>query len=106
MCGFVDYNFTPRPQPSRSLLATGTHFLVRYIGSFPAMKERLVHVHAVRGSGVAKIRHDANCPFCGRSMEAVALSIKRKQICEDRYICPEGHRISLLQDRGGDVGWK
>jgi ssDNA-binding Zn-finger/Zn-ribbon topoisomerase 1 len=106
VCGFVDYTFVPRMAEAKSILATGTEFLVRYTGAFPAMKNRLVHIKAVRGSGVAKISHDAECPFCGSPMDAVALSIKRKHVSEDRYICPDGHRISLLQTRDGGIGWK
>lgn len=106
MCGYVDYSFVPRVERTKSILATGTKYLVRYIGGFPKMKERLVEIQAVRGTGVAKIRHNTTCPFCGMNMEAVALSIKRKQISEDRYICPDGHRISLLQGQNGDIGWK
>ena len=58
MCGHVDYSFVPRLMRTKSILGTGTKYLVRYIGGFPKMKERLVEVQAVRGTGVAKIRHN------------------------------------------------
>lgn len=106
VCGYVDYSFVPKTKVSKSLISTGTRFLVRYVGHFPAMRGRLVHIRAVRGSGVAKIGHDATCPFCGKIMEAAALSIKRKHMSEDRFICSQGHRISLLQTQDGDIGWK
>ncbi len=63
MCGYVDYSFVPRVERTKSILATGTKYLVRYIGGFPKMKERLVEIQAVRGTGVAKIRHNTTCPL-------------------------------------------
>ncbi len=104
MCGYVDYSYTPRVSAGKSIVAAGTQFLVRYIGKFPAMKERLVHVRVMRGTGAAKIR--PHCPFCRLSMEMVLFVGKRKTLAEDRYACEQGHRISLLRGPNGDMGWK
>ena len=46
------------------------------------------------------------CPLCDDDveMEQTSLSGKRKEIREERYRCPEGHRVSLIPRRDGSMG--
>ncbi len=105
-CGYVDYTYTPLMQAKESILGSGTQYLVRYIGKFPDMKERLVHIQLVRGGGTTVVRSHPFCPFCEKVMELFLLVGKNRAVSEDRYQCGEGHRISLLRDLNGDMGWK
>ena len=53
-----------------------------------------------------KVVYGVTCPFCGSEMEQSSLSGKRREIREERYRCPLGHRISLIPKRDGNMGWK
>ena len=105
-CGFVDYEyFSPRTiQERNSIISTGTRYVLRYIGEFPALAEVLTHVkvYRVRNRAVFGVR----CPFCGSGMSQSSLSGKRREIREERYKCTAGHRVSLCPNPEGVLGWK
>ncbi len=105
-CGYVDYSYIPKIRAAKSYLASGTQFLLRYIGDYSTMKEKLVLVHVLRGNGAAKLRHQPECPFCGKGMDIVSLSGKHRQRGEERFTCPADHRISLPKGQNGPKGWK
>ena len=105
-CGYVDYTYTPLTQARESILASGTQFLVRYVGNFPNMKDRLVHIQLARGCVTTVVKSHPFCPFCDQVMELFSLVGKNRAVSEDRYQCDQGHRISLLRDLKGDMGWK
>jgi len=105
-CGYVDYEYTvQRPEQTRSsVIGTGTRYVLRYIGEFPALTEVLTHVkvYRVRNRAVFGV----SCPFCGSGMSQSSLSGKRREIREERYKCTSGHRVSLCPNPEGVLGWK
>ena len=64
-CGYVDYEYTvQRPEQTRnSVIGTGTRYVLRYIGEFPALVEVLTHVKVYRVRNRAEF--GVSCPFCG-----------------------------------------
>ena len=70
------------------------------------LKETLAYVELRRFRN--RIVRGVTCPFCEMEveMEQSSLSGKRKEIREERYRCPEGHRVSLIPRRDGSMGWK
>lgn len=105
-CGFVDYKYVP-PQPvqkKKSIISTGTHYILRYVGDFPSLANTLTHVRLERLRN--RVVYGVNCPFCGEDMEQSSLSGKRREVREERYKCTEGHRVSLIPDKTDSLGWK
>ena len=104
-CGYADYTYTPpTPIGPKSLMSTGTRFVFRYTGDSRNLSETLVHVQLRRQRN--KVVYGVTCPFCESEMEQSSLSGKRREIREERYRCPQGHRISLIPKRDGNMGWK
>ena len=105
MCGYVDYSYT-REMPSgpKNLLSSATDYVLRYVGDFPALSERLAHVKVVRIRNRAGF--DVECPFCSRGMEEASLSGKRPEARERRFKCTDGHRVSLIPGKSGVEGWR
>ena len=105
-CGFADYTYTPvtTSNGSRSVIGTGTRYILRYVGDFPILADTLAHVRLQRLRNRAVF--GVTCPFCGGGMEQSSLSGKRREVREERYKCMEGHRVSLTPDGKGDLGWK
>ena len=105
-CGFVDYEyFSPRTiQERNSIISTGTRYVLRYIGEFPALTEVVTHVkvYRVRNRAVFGVR----CPFCGSGRSQSSLSGTRREIREERYKWTAGHRGSLCPNPEGVLGWK
>ena len=105
-CGYVDYSYEPPTNGRRrkSLVSDGTRFVLRYMGDSPTLLETTIEVQVVRVRN--KVVHKVACPFCSKTMEQASLSGKRREIREERYKCPLGHRVSLLPGRNGHAGWK
>ena len=103
-CGFADYSYTPPTQIGNTLMSSGTRFVFRYIGDAPRLTETLAHVRLRRIN--SRIVFGVTCPFCDADMEQSSLSGKRREIREERYKCPDGHRVSLIPKRDGSMGWK
>ena len=105
-CGYADYSSTPSGANKRnkSLIATATKFVLRYVGDSPMLAETLTYVQLRRLRN--RVVYGVKCPFCSGSMEQSALSGKRKEVREERYRCGYGHRVSLMPDRTGALGWK
>ena len=104
-CGFVDYSYTPPIQiGKKNLVSAGTWYVFRYIGDAPKLMETLTHVHLKRLRN--RIVYGVTCPFCQKEMEQSSLSGKRREIREERYRCPDGHRVSLIPKADGSMGWK
>ena len=104
-CGYADYTYTaPTRIGRKSLMSTGTRFIFRYTGDSRSLSETLVQVQLRRQRN--KVVYGVTCPFCESDMEQSSLSGKRREIREERYRCPEGHRISLIPKRDGNMGWK
>lgn len=105
-CGYVDYQYTP-PSPAKrltNLISAGTSYVVRYVGEFPSLADTLAYVYLKRLRNRAV--YGVACPFCSRQMEQSSLSGKRREVREERYKCPEGHRLSLMPGKNGSLGWK
>ena len=104
-CGYADYTYTPPTRiGKKSLMSAGTRYVFRYIGDAPRLTETLAHVHLQRIRN--RIVYGVTCPFCDSSMDQSSLSGKRREIREERYRCPEGHRVSLIPRKDGSMGWK
>ena len=105
-CGFVDYTYTPpnAHKRKRSLMSTGTRYVLRYTGGFEKLSDTLTHVQLRRFRNRAI--YLVSCPFCSKEMTQSSLSGKRREVREERYKCDDGHRISLLPSKDGALGWK
>ena len=103
-CGYVDYTYSPTNGAKKSLISSGTRYVLRYVGEFSALSKTVTHIklHRVRN----RVEYWVNCPFCDNSMEQTSLSGKRREVREERYKCTEGHRVSLTPVRNGGLGWK
>ena len=105
-CGYVDYSSPPkRTTPkSKSILNKGTEYILRYKGDSACLMEILTIVKVVRIRN--RVVFNLDCPFCGVKMEQASMSGHRKEIKEERFKCPIGHRVSLIPSEEGVVGWK
>lgn len=105
-CGYADYD-SPAVGTSgrnKSLIATATKFVLRYVGDSKRLAETLTYVQLQRVKN--RVVYGVRCPFCSGSMEQSALSGKRKEVREERYRCGDGHRVSLTPAVNGSLGWK
>ena len=106
-CGYVDYSYTPPTQIGRrNLMSAATRYVFRYVGDAPKLAETLAHVQLRRLRN--RVVFGVTCPLCDDDveMEQTSLSGKRKEIREERYRCPQGHRVSLIPRKDGSMGWK
>ena len=105
LCGYVDYTYTPpvklRP---KSILSTGTRYVLRYVGDSKSLSETLTYVKLQRLRN--RVVFGVKCPFCEKQMDQSSLSGKRREVREERYKCESGHRVSLLPKKDGSMGWK
>ena len=104
-CGFAHYQYKPPTKiGAKSLMSSGRRFVFRYVGDSPLLTERLVHTCLKRLRN--RVVFAVTCPFCEVEMEQSSLSGKRREIREERYRCPDGHRISLIPLKDETMGWK
>ena len=104
-CGFVDYKYVPpTPISAKNLMSSATRFVFRYIGDSRNLKETLVEVQLRRIRN--RVVYEVTCPFCQSQMNQSSLSGKRREIREERYKCVQGHRVSLIPQKKGSMGWK
>ena len=105
LCGFVDYTYThPVRLRTKTNVSTGTRSILRYVGDFELLTEKLcfVQLRRLRNRAVFYV----TCPFCEIEMVQSSLSGKRREVREERYKCDSGHRVSLLPKQDGSMGWK
>ena len=105
-CGYADYSSTPEAsQKGQSLLSAATRYVLRYVGDFPTLSETLAQVKLIRIRN--RVAYQVECPFCDKTMEQSSLSGKRPEVREQRYKCPDGHRVSLVSiGRNDSLGWR
>ena len=104
-CGYVDYRYTvPGVAASKSIISSATRYVIRYVGTFPALMDLIAHVQVQRVRNF--VVHGVKCPFCDRQMIQSSISGNRKGVREGRYRCEEGHRVSLTPAKDGSLGWK
>jgi len=105
-CGFADYSRTPvgLGRPATNIVSSATRFVLRYVGDFTTLSETLAQARVVRLRNRAV--YALRCPFCDEEMERSSLSGKRPDIREERFKCEEGHRVSLIPTKSGNLGWK
>ena len=105
-CGYADYSHTPDISSGRqrTVVNSATRFVLRYVGDFPVLSQTLAQVKLVRVRNRAV--HAVTCPFCSKDMERSSLSGRRPDVREERYKCPDGHRVSLTPRKSGALGWK
>ena len=106
-CGYVDYEYVApqrRMVEKTSIIGTGTRYVLRYIGEFPALSKVVTHVKVYRIRN--RVVYGVRCPFCGSGMSQSSLSGKRREIREERYKCTSGHRVSLCPNDKSVLGWK
>ena len=103
-CGYVDYTYRLSRRVRKNVVNSGTRYVLKYVGEFPALSETLAHIqlHRLRN----RVVYGVSCPFCGRSMVQASLSGKRREVREERYKCMDGHRVSLTPKSDGGLGWK
>jgi hypothetical protein len=105
-CGFSDYQ-NPAKATTRTgrqnFLSSGTRYIVRYIGSYIQMKRKVIFVRSVH----RELTHSfsVRCPFCEESMVENSESCHLPRNREMRYFCSFGHRVSLVLDKTGLIGW-
>ena len=105
LCGYVDYTYTPPVKlKPKSIVSTGTRYVLRYVGDFKSLSETLTHVKLRRLRN--RVVFGVTCPFCSKDMDQSSLSGKRREVREERYKCESGHRVSLLPKKDGSMGWK
>jgi len=105
LCGYVDYTYTPPVKiRSKSIVSTGTRYVLRYVGDSKKLSETLTYVQLRRLRN--RVVFGVRCPFCETEMEQSSLSGKRREVREERYKCESGHRVSLLPKADGSMGWK
>jgi len=103
-CGYVDYSYRLVNGTKKSIINSGTRYVVRYVGEFSTLSDTLAHIKLRRVRN--RVEYGVTCPFCGTGMEQTSLSGKRREVREERYKCIQGHRVSLTPDTNGSVGWK
>jgi hypothetical protein len=105
-CGYADYGYATQSSSDkqRNVVSSATKSILRYVGDFPNLSDRLVLVKLVRLRNRAV--YAVACPFCKRSMMRSSLSGKRPDVREERYRCVDGHRVSLTPGKNGSLGWK
>ena len=104
-CGFVDYQYRPVNGTKKSLLSSGTQYVLRYAGEFSTLSDTVAHVKVLRVRN--RVEYRVTCPFCELPMTQTSLSGKRREIREERYKCVDGHRVSLAPGfNNGGLGWK
>ena len=106
-CGYVDYEYVApyhEDTSKASIISTGTRYVLRYIGEFPALTQVVTHVMVYRIRN--RVVYGGSCPFCGSGMSQSSLSGKRREIREERYKCTSGHRVSLCPNDKSELGWK
>ena len=105
-CGYVDYQYSPpeAAMAKKSIISTATGYVLRYVGPFPNLSDRVTNVRLLRFRN--RVRYDVNCSFCNTAMTESPLSGERRELREERYKCSDGHRVSLIPDRSGSLGWK
>ena len=103
-CGYVDYEYTAPKASERSLLSSATRFVLRYKGDFDRLEGTLTDIELKRVSNRTVL--GVTCPFCTLPMNQSPPSGGRRPASEKRYRCERGHRVSLIEDDAGAVGWK
>ena len=103
-CGYVDYEHRPKSSVTKSVIGSGTRYILRYVGEFSDLSDTLTHVQVQRERNRVVFRVD--CPFCDDPMTQTSLSGKRREAREERYKCVQGHRVSLTPWKTGSIGWK
>lgn len=105
VCGFADYGYAPpTPIAKDNLMSRATEFRFRYAGESATLTETVIHASLKRVRN--RVIYDVTCPFCAAGMEQSSLSGKRREVREERYRCPQEHRVSLIPKRGGGMSWK
>ena len=104
ICGYVDYSWTPAVQARRVVRGDSARFRLPYVGEFQSMQGNFISVRLDRTT--TKQPWEVNCPFCGERMEQTSLTCSGKGAREERYICTQSHRVSLMRDRDGGTGWR
>jgi ribosomal protein L37E len=106
-CGFVDYARTRDIGPTskrRSILSLGISYVLRYVGEAGNLSDLLVQMRVIgRSRGHA---YAVSCPFCARLMVDTSPTGLRTGRREQRFTCSVRHRISLVHDGAGVLGWE
>jgi ribosomal protein S27AE len=105
ICGYVDYSWTPSTaQPQRIKRDGDVRFRLPYVGDFHSMQGNFILVRLDRTT--TKQPLEVSCPFCGDRMDQTSLTCSGKGAREERYICRDNHRVSMMRDRDGGMGWR
>ena len=88
-------------------MSLAARFALRYVGDSPNLSETLIHarLRVVRN----RVVHDLTCPYCESRMRRSSLTGGGRRLGargDGGYRCPNEHRVSLVPNRSGDVGWR
>ena len=103
-CGYVDYLYTPPQRRVQGLVSSATRLVLRYVGEFSGLQQTLTNVELKRVNNRAVM--GVTCPFCTQPMDQSPPSGGKRQSTEKRYRCVRGHRVALIEDDAGVIGWK
>ena len=105
ICGYVDYSWKPvSMQPQRVDKGDNVRFRLPYIGDFQSMKGNFISVRLDRTT--TKQPLEVSCPFCGIKMEQTSLTCSGNGARVERFICSQRHRVNLIRDCDGGLGWR
>ncbi|MDP6714208.1 MAG: hypothetical protein QF368_06255 [SAR202 cluster bacterium] len=105
ICGYVDYSWTPPSSRSRGAgRGAEVRYRLPYVGDSSSMVGNTIIVTVDRRT--TKQPLNVSCPFCDGGMEQTSLTCSGKGAREERYICNQSHRVSLMRDREGGLGWR
>jgi len=105
-CGYVDYRYTAPAVGAnkKSIMSSATRYVIRYVGTSPALTDLSAHVHVEQVRNF--VVHRVNCPYCDKQMICSSVSGNREGVRKGRYRCDEGHRVLVTPDKDGGLGWK
>lgn len=84
-------------------MSSATLDILRYVGEAVGLSDLLTRVRLVaRGPGHA---YQVSCPFCLRPMVEASPVVTAAGRRQQRFACADDHRISLVQDGPGRLGW-
>lgn len=93
-CGWANYDAPPMPLTKRkTVFNSGTIYIIRYGGDLPQLKDGLVRAEVVRAKSLPK--WNVWCPWCLTLMEQSSLSGKRREKMDERFVCKDGHRVTI-----------
>lgn len=106
-CGYVDYSYQPpvARKSKKSIVNMARLWVVRYRGKSGTLAKTVSYVKVERDG--YSIAYRVNCPYCRASMsKSSRRSSKQIEKREERHRCDNGHIVTLIWNKTGELGWK